>query len=149
MSSGPPWRTRSRTSTTAPGRSSCSGYNSHINQASGAHAASAVSYAGGGNWADGTTNPATTVEAQLDKIISDLVATAGAARVGAAAAGNLPAGTVRSQLDALDATSVRTNVANTFTALQTLLPATRTARSPRPPHRPRESCSGRSRRAVR
>jgi hypothetical protein len=94
--------------------------NSHINQASGAHAASAVSYAGGGNWADGTTNPATTVEAQLDKIVSDLVATAGAARVGAAAAGNLPAGTVRSQLDALDATSVRTNVANTFTALQTL-----------------------------
>lgn len=94
--------------------------NAHINQASGAHAASAVSYAGGGNWVDGTTNPATTVEAQLDKIISDLVATAGAARIGAAASGNLPAGTVRSQLDALDATSVRTNVANTFTALQTM-----------------------------
>jgi hypothetical protein len=94
--------------------------NAHINDATDAHAASAIGYAGGGNWADGTTNPATTVEAQLDKIVSDLVATAGAARVGAAASGNLPAGTVRSQLDALDATSVRTNVANTFTALQTL-----------------------------
>lgn len=94
--------------------------NAHINVAAGAHAASALTYAGGGNWADGTTNPATTVEAQLDKIVSDLVATAAAARIGAAASGNLPAGTVRSQLDALDATSVRTNVANTFTALQTL-----------------------------
>lgn len=94
--------------------------NAHINDATDAHAASAIGYAGGGNWADGTTNPATTVEGQLDKIVSDLGAAAGAARIGAAAAGNLPAGTVRSQLDALDATSVRTNVANTFTALQTL-----------------------------
>lgn len=94
--------------------------NAHINLASAAHAASAVSYAGGANWADGTTNPAATVEAQLDKIVADLVATAGAARVGAGASGNLPAGTVRSQLDALDATSVRTNVANTFTATQTV-----------------------------
>jgi hypothetical protein len=93
--------------------------NAHINLAAGAHAAAAITYAGGGNWADGTTNPATTVEAQLDKIVSDLVATAGAARIGAAASGNLPAGTIRSQLDALDATSVRTSVANTFTALQT------------------------------
>jgi hypothetical protein len=59
--------------------------NAHINQASGAHAASAVSYAGGGNWKDGTTNPATTVEAQLDKLVADLVADAGAARIGTAA----------------------------------------------------------------
>lgn len=93
--------------------------NAHINDTTDAHAASAIGYAGGGNWADGTTNPATTVEAQLDKIVSDLVAAAGAARVGAAASGNLPAGTVRSQLDALDATSVRTNVANTFSQPQT------------------------------
>lgn len=93
--------------------------NGHINLATGAHAAAAVAYAGGGNWADGTTNPATTLEAQLDKVISDLVAAAGAARIGAAASGNLPAGTIRSQLDALDATSVRTNIANIFTALQT------------------------------
>jgi hypothetical protein len=94
--------------------------NAHLNDTTGAHAASAISYAGGGNWADGTTNPATTVEAQLDKVVSDLAAAAGAARIGAAASGNLPAGTVRSQLDALDATAVRTNVANLFTALQTL-----------------------------
>jgi hypothetical protein len=34
--------------------------------------ASAIDYAGGGNWRDSTTNPAATVEAQLDKIIGDL-----------------------------------------------------------------------------
>lgn len=31
-----------------------------------------VSYAGGAAWVDGTTNPATTAEAQLDKMITDL-----------------------------------------------------------------------------
>jgi hypothetical protein len=41
----------------------------HITDASGAHAASAISYAGDGTWADGTTNPASTVETQLDKIM--------------------------------------------------------------------------------
>jgi hypothetical protein len=60
--------------------------NAHINLASGAHAASATSYAGGGNWADGTTNPATTVEAQLDKVISDLASAGGADKVGATVA---------------------------------------------------------------
>jgi len=40
--------------------------------------ATGVSYAGGGNWADGTTNPATDVEAQLDKMIDDLAATTAA-----------------------------------------------------------------------
>jgi hypothetical protein len=94
--------------------------NGHANLIANAHPATAVNYAGGGNWADGTTNPAATVEAQLDKIVTDLVAPAGAARIGAAASGNLPAGTVRSQLDAIDATAVRTNIANTFSALQTL-----------------------------
>lgn len=38
---------------------------------------SLVAYDGGPNWADGTTNPATTVGAQLDKIISDLTSTTG------------------------------------------------------------------------
>ncbi|MBI3184821.1 MAG: hypothetical protein HYZ28_22005, partial [Myxococcales bacterium] len=79
--------------------------NSHINNASGAHAASATSYAGGGSWADGTTNPATTVEAQLDKVVSDLAAATGAPKVGAAATAGSPnaltAGSVRSQIDAL------------------------------------------------
>lgn len=39
--------------------------------------AASVDYAGGPNWADGTTNPATDVEAHLDKIITDLNDTAG------------------------------------------------------------------------
>lgn len=46
--------------------------------------ASTISYAGGGNWSDGTTNPATTVEAQLDKIITDLATSpSGGLKVGA------------------------------------------------------------------
>jgi hypothetical protein len=138
--------------------------NGHISNAAGAHAASAVSYAGGSAWKDGTTNPATTVEAQLDKVITDLIADAaaarlgagartnwlggrtnpagvsifaaidkiitdlnaqtvgddGAERIGAAASGNLPAGSVRSQLNSLDANLVRTNVSNTFSAAQIL-----------------------------
>ena len=44
-----------------------------------------VTYAGGPAWHDGTTNPATDVEAQLDKIVTDLVADAGSDRVGSAA----------------------------------------------------------------
>ncbi|HYM98068.1 MAG TPA: hypothetical protein VET26_12260 [Candidatus Sulfotelmatobacter sp.] len=137
--------------------------NAHINLAAGAHAGSAISYAAGPAWKDGTTNPATTVQAELDKHVNDLVADAGASRIGitartawlggranpasvsifaaidkiitdlaaqtaaddgakrigAQASGNLPVGSVRSQLDSLDATSVRTNVANIFTAKQT------------------------------
>jgi len=138
--------------------------NAHVTNASGAHAASAIAYAGGGAWKDGAGNPATSVEAQLDKLVADLVAdpgagrigtgartnwldgranpagvsllaalnkiiadvsdqTAGAdgaARIGAQTSGNLPAGSIRSQLDALDATSVRTTVANVFSATQTI-----------------------------
>ena len=61
-------------------------YSGHIDSAAvGAHNAGNVSYAGGPNWHDGTTNPATTVEGQLDKVVTDLVANAGADRVGAAA----------------------------------------------------------------
>jgi hypothetical protein len=53
----------------------------HITDASGAHAASAISYAGDGTWADGTTNPASTVETQLDKIIGDLGSGDGAGKI--------------------------------------------------------------------
>lgn len=53
----------------------------HVNQASNSHAASSISYAGGGSWADGTTNPVTTVEGQLDKIIVDLGGTGGASKI--------------------------------------------------------------------
>jgi hypothetical protein len=48
----------------------------------GAYTAANISYAGGPNWADGTTNPATTVQAQLSKIVSDLAGSgAGAAKI--------------------------------------------------------------------
>src|SRR5690606_38829407 len=79
--------------------------NAHVSGTADRHPATAVDYAGGGNWANGTTNPATTVEGQLDKIIADLAATSGAPKVGAAATAGSPsslvAGTVKSQLDAL------------------------------------------------
>jgi len=52
----------------------------HITDTTGAHAASAISYGGGPNWLGGTTNPPTTVEGQLDKLINDLV-TLGAALI--------------------------------------------------------------------
>jgi hypothetical protein len=138
--------------------------NAHVTKPAGAHAASAIAYAGGGAWKDGSPNPAATVEAQLDKLVADLAADAGAGRlgagargnwldgapnpagasvlaalskiitdlsaqaagadgagrIGAQAIGNLVAGSVRSQLTALDATSVRTNVANVFAATQTV-----------------------------
>ena len=54
------------------------------------HVASAVDYAGGPTWKDTTTNPAATVEAQLDKIVTDLVADAGSARIGSAAITSQP-----------------------------------------------------------
>jgi len=138
--------------------------NAHVGSSAGAHPGAAILYGGGGPWKDGTANSATTVKAQLDKIVADLAADAGAgrigtaaraawldgranpagvsllaalskiiadvsdqgagtdgaARIGAQAAGNLPVGSVRSQLDALDATAVRTNVANVFNATQTV-----------------------------
>jgi hypothetical protein len=88
-----------------------------------AHAAAVITYAGGGTWADGTPNPATTVEAQLDKLVSDLAATTGAPKVGAAATAgtptSLPAGTVKSQVDALLA-AVNARVVATDLASQAL-----------------------------
>lgn len=50
--------------------------------------ATGLLYGGGSAWADGTTNPATTVEAQLDKIISDLSGTGGTAKIGGATVGS-------------------------------------------------------------
>ena len=59
-------------------------------------------YNGGVNWADGTTNPATFVTAQLDKILTELSAATGTAKIGGdAIAGtpySTPAGTLRDQL---------------------------------------------------
>jgi hypothetical protein len=69
----------------------------HILGVSGDHEADDVSYAGGSDWADSpaaTTNPATNVEAQLDKFITDLIATtaghSGAHKVGSAAVAGAP-----------------------------------------------------------
>lgn len=67
--------------------------------------AAGVAYAGGSAWADGTTNPATTVEDQLDKIITDLATGDGAAKVRYSGGGpwadgtTNPAATVEAQLD--------------------------------------------------
>ena len=74
-------------------------------------------------WLGGRTNPADTVFAALDKIITDLAATTGtddgAERIGAAAGTNLAAGSVRSQLDELDAEKAGLALANAFAALNT------------------------------
>jgi hypothetical protein len=83
--------------------------NAHANATSNAHPAAAIGYAAGPAWLGGRPNPATTTQAQLDKIVGDLgvqvAADDGAGRIGAAAATgtprNLQAGSVRSQLDAL------------------------------------------------
>lgn len=67
--------------------------------------AALVGFAGSGDWADTTTNPATTVEAQLDKIVSDLAGATGSAKIySATVAGanfSLAAGTLYSQLSSL------------------------------------------------
>lgn len=67
-----------------------------------------INYAGGGPWADGTANPATSVEAQLDKIVVDLASTlssSGTDKIGGetltstiSGGNNLAAGTLTSQL---------------------------------------------------
>ena len=83
--------------------------NAHVGAVAGAHAASAIAYPGGPDWRGGRTNPATSVGAQLSKIIGDLGEVAagddGAERVGAQAASGaplaLPAGSVREHLDLL------------------------------------------------
>lgn len=135
--------------------------NAHISGTTNAHVATAIGYAGGPAWRDATTNPAATVEAQLDKIITDLgdssvngsarisslsvsgvnvllasgsvrtqlvsvlaqldtlwaslisstPSAAGSGLVGADALTNLPSGTVRSQLSALDTRSFASRLA--------------------------------------
>ncbi len=78
----------------------------HINNPTGAHASSAISYAGGPNWADGTTNPSTNVLLELNKIISDLGTGTGAAKIhyngsplNFANGTGLPAGTLENAVD--------------------------------------------------
>lgn len=79
----------------------------HKASAANEHLATAVDYAGGGTWHSGTANPATTVEAQLDKVITDLskdTSPAGANQIGAQAQGApfaLSSGSVQDQLGEL------------------------------------------------
>ncbi len=77
----------------------------HISDPADAHPATAIGYAGGPVWADLSTNPAATVEFQLDKIVTDLGGTAGEAKIGTSAYSigsvSLSAGTVLGRLQAL------------------------------------------------
>lgn len=52
-------------------------FNAHVDGSANTHPGADIAYNGGATWADGTTNPATTVELQLDKIVNDLRPTSG------------------------------------------------------------------------
>lgn len=83
-------------------------------------AAASISYAGGPAWADGTTNPGTTVEAQLDKIVSDLAGATGTGKImGSAVASDLGAKTLALQITDLVNNWLKTSRANTITGVQT------------------------------
>lgn len=81
--------------------------NNHVDGTANKHAAAVIDYAGGVAWADGTTNPATTVELQLDKLLSELASTSGsgADKIGCKARTNWlggrtnPAGTLFAAID--------------------------------------------------
>lgn len=66
-----------------------------------------VTYAGGVAWADGTTNPATDLESQVDKMLTDLATGNGAAKIQATAAPiwadatNRPAETLADRVDGI------------------------------------------------
>ena len=63
--------------------------------------AQGIAYGGGPAWADTTANPATTVENQLDKVLTDLGSGSGTAKIAGAAVGpssDVPADTLFTQL---------------------------------------------------
>ncbi len=74
------------------------------------------------SWLGGRTNPAAGLSSIFDRFITDLSATTasddGAERIGAQANGNLPSGSVRSQLDSLDNNKGSLSIANTWSAKQ-------------------------------
>jgi hypothetical protein len=89
--------------------------------------ASTISCAAGSAWHDGTTNPTDDIEARINKIITDLIATAGSDRIGSVAISGSPssfaAGSIKDQLvEALGFINSRASlsVANTWSARQTL-----------------------------
>lgn len=55
----------------------------HFTGAARRHPATAIDFAGGPSWVDGSTNPARTMEAQIDDMLSQLGGTNGASRLGA------------------------------------------------------------------
>lgn len=73
-----------------------------LTSTSGARGLGKLTSAARAAWHDATTNPAANSDAALAKIITDLVNAAGADRIGAAAGGNLTAGSVQDQLGELD-----------------------------------------------
>lgn len=77
------------------------------------------SFATAAAWADASGIAATTLATAIAEIVTDLAATAGAARIGAAAATDLAAGTIRSQLDLLAAEWGKIARINTWSAIQT------------------------------
>jgi hypothetical protein len=83
--------------------------------------ASDVAYGGGGNWADGTTNPATTVEGQLDKIVSDLAGATGTGKIQGSIvnAGEIAAGTLATQIIALATNWLKLNRNNAVSGINT------------------------------
>jgi hypothetical protein len=101
--------------------------NGHVTGASAKHPASAIDYAAGGSWAGGTspTNPSTTVQLQITKMIADLAAlTAGASgahRVGGSAinTAEVAAGPLATQLAAIATGWGKLDRANTWSAIQT------------------------------
>lgn len=86
------------------------------------HTAAGLNYAGGPAWADGTTNLATTVEDQIDKMLSDLTqqtGTGGAGKIGFTPAGNIAANRLDTALAELDTEKAGLGLANVFTAANT------------------------------
>ena len=77
-------------------------FNTYVTTQAGNGGAAQIGYNGGPAWADASTNPAATVEAQLDKIVTDLAGVGGAGKIGNTAAGNIAAGTVQAALNELD-----------------------------------------------
>jgi hypothetical protein len=106
-------------------------YNGLINGSGNTLAAAFVTYAGGPNWRDGATNPATNAEAQLDKIITDIASITGGAsgmhHAGcdaiAGGSGTIAAGTAYSVLSALKLSSNHEYAGSGLWADGTSLPA--------------------------
>jgi hypothetical protein len=93
----------------------------HLVDTSGAHAATAISYAGSGAWADTTTIPSGTVEAAIDQIVADLATLStngGAAKVTARDIYDLTDGTVYSMLNELSGLWGKLDRSNVWTAVQ-------------------------------